>query len=94
VLDEPAVLEVLARRDDLQAVLDVTHPEPPGPDSPLYDLPNVLLTPHIAGSVGRECNRQGRYMVEELRRYLAGQPLHWEITPEVAAHSTHRPSGT
>lgn len=92
VLDEPAVLEVLTRREDIQAILDVTHPEPPPPEARVYDMPNVLLTPHIAGSVGRECNRQGRFMVEELRRFLAGQPLRWQITPDVAAHSTHRPA--
>lgn len=84
VVAEPEMLEVLAERPDLQAVLDVTHPEPPPPDSPLYTLPNVILTPHIAGSVSGECQRHGRYMVEELRRYLAGEPLRWEISRERA----------
>ncbi len=91
VVREPEMIEVLQRRLDLQAVLDVTHPEPPHADSPLYTLPNVVLTPHIAGSVGRECHRMGRYMLEELDRYLAGKPLQWEITPELAARSVHRP---
>jgi phosphoglycerate dehydrogenase-like enzyme len=85
VVAEPEMVEVLAARPDLQAVLDVTHPEPPTPDSPLYTLPNVILTPHIAGSVSGECTRHGRYMVEELRRYLAGEPEQWEITRERAA---------
>ena len=71
-----------AQRPDLWAVLDVTYPEPPPADSPLYTLPNVLLTPHIAGSVGEECRRQGRYMIEELERYLAGQPLIWAVTKD------------
>ncbi len=85
VIREDEMVEVLRKRPDLWAVLDVTYPEPPPADSPLYTLPNVLLTPHIAGSVGEECRRQGRYMIEELERYLAGQPLKWAVTKERAA---------
>ncbi len=85
VIREDELIAVLSRRPDLWAVLDVTYPEPPAPDSPLYTLPNVLLTPHIAGSLGDECRRQGRYMIEELERYLAGQPLRWAVTKERAA---------
>lgn len=92
VVREPEMIDVLKRRPDLQAVLDVTAPEPPPPDSPLYTLPNVMLTPHIAGSVGKECRRMGRYMVEELERYVAGAALLWTITPEIAAVSSHRPA--
>lgn len=85
IVDEPAMIDVLQRRPDLQAVLDVTAPEPPAPDSPLYTLPNVVLTPHIAGSVGRECLRMGHAMVDEFERYVAGQPLLWEIDASRAA---------
>jgi phosphoglycerate dehydrogenase-like enzyme len=84
IVCEPEMIEVLRQRPDLQAILDVTDPEPPAPDSPLYTLPNVVLTPHIAGSMDDECRRMGRYMVEELRRYLAGKPLRWQVTPEAA----------
>jgi phosphoglycerate dehydrogenase-like enzyme len=93
IIREQEVVQVLASRGDLQAVLDVTDQEPPAAGSPLYTLPNVVLTPHIAGSVGRECRRMGRYMVQELHRYLAGQPLCWRITPEMAQVSSHRPHG-
>jgi phosphoglycerate dehydrogenase-like enzyme len=86
VVDEPAMIEVLRSRPDLQAVLDVTSPEPPVPDSPLYTLPNVMLTPHIAGSVGRECLRMGHAMVDEFERYVAGRPLLWEINASRAEH--------
>lgn len=84
VVREPEMVEVLQQRPDLFAVLDVTHPEPPAPDSPLYTLPNVILTPHIAGAMGDECRRMGRYMVEELKRYLHGDRLEWDITREMA----------
>ena len=85
VIRENEMIDVLRQRPDLWAVLDVTYPEPPPPDSALYTLPNVLLTPHIAGSVGEECRRQGRTMIEELQRHLAGEPLKWTVTKERAA---------
>lgn len=85
VVNEPEMIAVLQRRPDLFAVLDVTHPEPPQPQSPLYTLPNVVLTPHIAGSMDAECMRMGRYMVEELKRYLNGEPLKWGIDKAKAA---------
>ena len=85
VVREAEMVEVLKERPDLWAVLDVTYPEPPAPGSRLYDLPNVVLTPHIAGSLGTECRRMGRLVVDELRRYVAGEPLEHEITRDSAA---------
>jgi phosphoglycerate dehydrogenase-like enzyme len=79
------MIDALERRPDLYAILDVTYPEPPEPGSPLYTLPNVVLTPHIAGSLDRECQRMGRIAVDEARRYLRGEPLHWAISQEQAA---------
>ncbi|QOV34756.1 hydroxyacid dehydrogenase [Streptomyces ferrugineus] len=63
----------------LHAVLDVTEPEPLPAGSPLYHLPNVFLTPHIAGSLGNELERLGRIVVEELERVVAGMPLGHEV---------------
>lgn len=80
LIHEPDLLAVLAERTDLQAVLDVTSPEPPIRRSALYELPNVVLTPHIAGALGRECLRFGAAMVDEFERFIAGKPLRWEIT--------------
>ncbi|MGW1267299.1 hydroxyacid dehydrogenase [Streptomyces sp. NPDC002491] len=69
--------ELVAGR--LHAVLDVTDPEPLPADSPLYRLPNVFLTPHIAGSLGNELERLGRIVVEEMERLAEGLPLAHEV---------------
>jgi len=82
IIREKEMIEVLQNRPDLYALLDVTHPEPPVENSPLYSLENVILTPHIAGSMSRECHRMGEYMLEELKNYLVNKPLEWEITRE------------
>jgi len=85
IIRESEMTAILRKRRDLTAILDVCHPEPPLPHSALLQLPNVVLTPHIAGSLGNECQRLGRCMVDELRRYLAGEPLQWQVGEELAA---------
>lgn len=85
VVDEDAMIQVLQQRTDLMAVLDVTWPEPPVENSPLYTMDNIILTPHIAGSMDNESGRMGEYMADELDRYIHDQPLQWEITKEKAA---------
>jgi phosphoglycerate dehydrogenase-like enzyme len=91
VVREKEMILAISRRPDLQIVLDVAAEEPPDPESPLYTMPNVVLTPHIAGSAGAECRRLGQYMVEELRRYVRGEPLQWAVTREMARFTCHRP---
>jgi phosphoglycerate dehydrogenase-like enzyme len=85
VVREAEMIEVLRERPDITAVLDVTHPEPPQAESPLYTLPNVLLTPHIAGAMGGECRRLGESVLGELRRYLEGKPLVHQVRREQIA---------
>lgn len=85
LVNEPELITFLRARPDVQAILDVTEPEPPVADSPLWELPNVLLTPHIAGSLGAECRRMGRAMIEEFHRYAQGEPLHYSVTREQLA---------
>ncbi|QFR02021.1 hydroxyacid dehydrogenase [Streptomyces phaeolivaceus] len=63
----------------ISAVLDVTEPEPLPADSPLHHLPNVFLTPHIAGSLGNELARLGGTVVEELERLTTGLPLSYGV---------------
>ncbi len=85
VVNEAQMIEVLKRRTDVMALLDVTHPEPAAPDSPLWKLPNVILTPHIAGSQDRECRRMGRLMIDEFDRWNRGENLKWSISKEKSA---------
>ncbi|WP_351232142.1 hydroxyacid dehydrogenase [Streptomyces sp. NPDC002133] len=59
----------------IHAVLDVTEPEVLPAESPLYALPNVLLTPHIAGSLGNELCRMAHWAIDEVERYAKGLPF-------------------
>ncbi|WP_078872054.1 hydroxyacid dehydrogenase [Streptomyces sp. NRRL S-337] len=86
LVDETALLpELLTGR--LNAVLDVTEPELPPADSPLYDLPNVLLTPHVAGSLGTELHRLADHALDALERYAHGLPFTDPVHPEHLHHS-------
>lgn len=79
LIDEDALVRVLQERTDLFAVLDVTDPEPPLPGSPLFSAPNIVVTPHLAGTLNTERRRQGQLMAAELARYVAGEPLEHEV---------------
>ena len=76
---EADLISELTKRPTLTALLDVTLPEPPEPDSPFYTLPNVYLTSHIAGSLNAEVIRMADYMIEEFLRYDQGDDLHHEV---------------
>jgi phosphoglycerate dehydrogenase-like enzyme len=68
------VAELLAGR--LRAALDVTEPEPPPAEHPLWTAPNLLLTPHVAASVEGYQNRAWAVVAAEIARYAAGERLH------------------
>jgi phosphoglycerate dehydrogenase-like enzyme len=59
----------------LRAALDVTDPEPPPPDHPLWSAPGLLLSPHVGGNSTAFLPRAKRLIVAQLRRYAAGEPL-------------------
>ena len=82
IVREEEMIEVLRLRTDLTAVLDVTRDEPPPVGSPLYELPNVVLTPHIAGSLGPEVRRMADWMLEECSLWIEGKPTRYEVVPE------------
>jgi phosphoglycerate dehydrogenase-like enzyme len=80
LIDEAALIAEL-QSGRIHAVIDVTDPEIPERGSPLYDLPNVFLTPHVAGAVGTERLRLGQMAIEEVERFVAGEPMEFEIEP-------------
>ena len=81
-LVDTAALEAACSSGRIHAILDVTEPEPLPAGSVLYDLPNVVLTPHIAGSLGTETRRMSDTALDELERYLAGKDLLAEVSAE------------
>lgn len=84
-LVDQAALIAEVQNGRIDAILDVTEPEVPGPDSPLFALPNVFLTPHIAGAIGTERTRLGDMVRDEIARYIAGEPLRQEVRAEALA---------
>ncbi|MET0399543.1 MAG: D-2-hydroxyacid dehydrogenase [Longimicrobiaceae bacterium] len=75
VVDEDALVDALRGGRLRGAALDVFAREPLPPESPLWDLPNVLVTPHVSGTSHRFWRRETDLVVENVRRYLAGKPL-------------------
>ncbi|WP_241562294.1 hydroxyacid dehydrogenase [Streptomyces hoynatensis] len=80
VLDQDALAE-FAAAGRVSAVLDVTEPEVLPPGHPLWDCENVLISPHIAGSVGNEVQRLAEYAAAEAARYAAGEPFAYPVLP-------------
>ena len=77
VLDQDALARIMKDGKLWGAALDVTDPEPLPKDSPLWDTPRLLLTPHVAGGMRLEITRRKcvEMALENLRRYVAGEPL-------------------
>lgn len=75
IVHEPALIEALRARRLAGAFLDVFAHEPLAPDSPLWSLENVLVTPHAAGHSSGNFGRVATLFAENLRRWLTGEPL-------------------
>ena len=69
------LVQALASGHLAGAVLDVTDPEPLPASSPLWDMPNVIITPHVAGQSARRIDNMTRLYCENLRRWLSRRPL-------------------
>jgi len=79
-LVDGAALEAELQSGRIDAVIDTTDPEVLPADSPLYELPNVLLTPHIAGAMGAETQRLATLAIDEIARYVHGEPFRQAVT--------------
>ncbi len=77
---EDDLVRALTEKPERTAILDVTYPEPPVHGHPFYSMPNVILTPHLAGSSGREVMRMSEYMLEEFLRLDAGEQTRYEVS--------------
>jgi phosphoglycerate dehydrogenase-like enzyme len=75
LIDQPALIDALEQKQIGGAALDVLEEEPLPPDSPLWDLDNVLITPHQAGISHKLWERQYKLLVDNLRRFVKGAPL-------------------
>lgn len=78
-VNEADLVDIFSQRQDLTALLDVSKPEPPIAGSPLYQLPNIQLSSHIAGALNHETQRLADCVLDEFRRWLQGEPLCHQI---------------
>jgi phosphoglycerate dehydrogenase-like enzyme len=85
IVDSEALIE-RARRSDIRVCLDVFDPEPIPAGSPIRELPNVFLSPHIAGVTAACRPRFFSYMVDEIERVLAGHETMFDLTPRTQAN--------
>lgn len=75
LVDEPALISALRDRKIAGAALDVFPKEPLAADSPLWDVPNLLITPHTAALTDKQWERHYALFADNLRRYIGGRPL-------------------
>ena len=75
LVNTPALVAELDR-GRLRAALDVTDPEPPPPDHPLWRCPNLLITPHVGGDSGAFVPRARQLVARQVTRWASGEPLH------------------
>ncbi|MFW0794355.1 D-isomer specific 2-hydroxyacid dehydrogenase family protein [Gordonia sp. CPCC 205515] len=81
LVDQSALVAALHSGQIAGAALDVTDPEPPAHDDPLWSLPNVIITPHIANPSSGLTRTMAPFLAENVRRYLAGDEMLSVVTP-------------
>jgi len=90
IVDPDALIRRL-QRGDIVAGLDVFDPEPIPADSPIKRLPNVVLTPHIAGVTAASRTRFFALMVDELERFFRGDETLYDLRPNTLANRRGEP---
>ncbi|TSD94490.1 hydroxyacid dehydrogenase [Gordonia rubripertincta] len=81
LVDEEALYRALVGGEIAGAALDVTDPEPPAEDHPLWSLPNVIITPHVANPASGLTREMAPWLAENVRRFAAGEELISVVTP-------------
>ncbi len=79
LIDEPALIDALQRGHVGGAALDVFTTEPLSAGHPLWDMPNVIITPHVAGATPLSEHRAAAIFVDNLGHYLRGEPMRNEV---------------
>lgn len=79
-VDEKALAKHLLKNPTQTAVLDVLKREHNPYINPLFWCPNAIITPHIAGSMGKETQRMAYYMLEQFENYINNRPTEYEVT--------------
>lgn len=80
LVDEAALYQALVDGEIAGAALDVTDPEPPAEDNPLWSLPNVIITPHVANPASGLTRELAPWVAENLRRFAAGGEMLSAVT--------------
>jgi phosphoglycerate dehydrogenase-like enzyme len=75
LVDEPALIEALEQQRIAGAALDVAEIEPLPPESPLWNCPNLFITPHLAGASEHLWERQTDLLIDNLERWFEGREL-------------------
>ncbi|MEX0867691.1 MAG: NAD(P)-dependent oxidoreductase, partial [Pirellulales bacterium] len=75
IVEEDALADALASKHLAAAAIDVAPQEPLPPTSRLWDAPNLIITPHVAGQSARRIDNMTNFLCENLRRWRAGEPL-------------------
>ena len=89
LVDQEALVAELHRRR-IWAFLDVTDPEPPPSDSALIGCPHLTLSPHVAGAIAGSVRYQLRWVLDDVARLFAGEPLHHRQTRAMVEMSSFR----
>ena len=85
LIDEDALYRCMKGGKLKYACLDVTDPEPPATDHPLFELSNCIFTPHVAGLANNGKRKIGVHVCQEIERFEKGEPLETEVTKEMLA---------